>query len=90
MSNKKFARQEQAKRILEERYSKERDDLYEYIKTYFKQEKRKEFKDNWHNYILSDALMRVYEGHTKRLIINIPPRMSKTEFVSKCFTTWVL
>jgi hypothetical protein len=34
--------------------------------------------------------MRVYEWETKRLIINIPPRMSKTEFVSKCFPTWVL
>jgi hypothetical protein len=61
MNNQTFARQELAKRELEKRYSKEREDLYEYIKTYFKLEKNKEFQDNWHNNVLSDALMRVYE-----------------------------
>ena len=90
MNNQQRAMQEIAIRKLEEKYKPEREDLYEYIKTYFKLEKNKEFQDNWHNYVLADALMRVYEWEVTRLIINIPPRMSKTEFVSKCFPTWVL
>jgi hypothetical protein len=61
MNNQQRAMQEIAIRKLEEKYKPEREDLYEYIKTYFKLEKNKEFQDNWHNYVLADALMRVYE-----------------------------
>lgn len=42
-----------------------------------------------HHHLLSAALMRVYAGQTKRLIINIPPRYSKTEFVVN-FIAWAL
>lgn len=34
-----------------------------------------------HHKLLCDALMRVFRGECKRLIINIPPRYSKTELV---------
>lgn len=37
-----------------------------------------------------DALMKVYRGETKRLIINIPPRFGKTELAVKMFIAWCL
>lgn len=42
-----------------------------------------------HHAVICDALMRVFEGKCKRLIINIPPRYSKTELI-KCFIAWCL
>lgn len=40
-----------------------------------------------HHRIVCAALMRVYRGECKRLIINIPPRYSKTELVNN-FVSW--
>jgi len=42
-----------------------------------------------HHQTVCDALMRVFRGECKRLIINIPPRYSKTEIV-KNFVGWSL
>jgi predicted phage terminase large subunit-like protein len=42
-----------------------------------------------HHKTVCDALMRVFRGECKRLIINIPPRYSKTEIV-KNFVGWSL
>lgn len=41
-----------------------------------------------HHQIVCDALMRVYRGECKRLIINIPPRYSKTELAVVNFIAW--
>ena len=46
--------------------------------------------NNWHHQVIFDALMRVYRGETTRLIINIPPRYSKTEIAVVCFIAWGL
>lgn len=43
-----------------------------------------------HHKIICDALMRVYNGECKRLIINIPPRYSKTELAVINFMAWSL
>lgn len=40
--------------------------------------------------IIAEALMRVYRGECKRLIINIPPRYSKTEMAVINFISWSL
>jgi len=49
---------------------------------------------NWqqarHHAIICDAMHRVYNGECKRLIINIPPRYSKSELAVKCFMAWAL
>jgi hypothetical protein len=37
---------------------------------------------NWHHEIIQDTLQKVIEGKIKRLIINIPPRFSKTEMAT--------
>lgn len=76
MDNIQQANQEIAKRKLEELYKSEREDLIEFIKTYFKNERPKgipEFKVSPFHLIISDALKRVIKGECTRLIINIPP-----------------
>lgn len=45
---------------------------------------------NWHHEKICKALERVYRGDCKRLIINIPPRHSKTELAVVNFTAWAL
>ena len=42
-----------------------------------------------HHKAITDALMRVYRGECKRLIINVPPRYGKTELVLN-WITWCL
>lgn len=48
------------------------------------------FKESWHHSILSDALNRVADKKCLRLIIQAPPRHSKTEFVSRRFSAYLL
>lgn len=43
-----------------------------------------------HHQQICDALMRVYRGETKRLIINVPPRYSKTELAVINFIAWAM
>lgn len=43
-----------------------------------------------HHQLVCDALMRVFRGESKRLIINIPPRYSKTELAVVNFIAWSL
>lgn len=76
---------EKARRELERRYTKERESLYEFLKTYWKLEKKEELDENWHLQAICEKLEQVYKGEVKRLIINIPPRSLKTELVSKAF-----
>ncbi|MFA6700893.1 MAG: hypothetical protein WCS28_12095, partial [Thiomicrospira sp.] len=54
-------------------------DLLEFTKWSFKHVKRQAFKQNWHHVKVANALEDVILGKTKRLIINIPPRYTKTE-----------
>lgn len=41
-----------------------------------------------HHWLIRDALMKVFRGETTRLIINIPPRYSKTELVVVNWAAW--
>lgn len=43
-----------------------------------------------HHEIICDALTKVFNGEIKRLIINLPPRYSKTELAVKNFIAWTL
>ncbi len=43
-----------------------------------------------HHEAICAALMRVYRGETRRLIINVPPRYSKTELAVVNFIAWAL
>lgn len=69
---------------------KSRGDLLSFTRWMFKVRKGAKWElAPSHHYALSAALMRVYAGKTKRLIINMPPRYSKTEFVEN-FIAWSL
>ena len=66
-----------------------RGDLHFFILGYFKYFRQTGFVDNWHFRLLADVLMRVVAGKILRLIINIPPRYGKTEYLIG-FMAWVL
>ena len=64
--------------------------LHYFTKFMFQDRKGFRWEDNWHHKLICEALMRVYNGETKRLIINIPPRYSKTEIAVVNFIAWSL
>lgn len=70
-----------------------RTDLLEYSKRMFRLRHGYNFVENWHHRELCRQLERVVAGYCKRLIINMPPRYSKTElavvrFISWCMGNW--
>ena len=65
-------------------------DLYWFSQWMFEQRKGFQWIKAPHHKLITDALMRVADGHTKRLIINIPPRYSKTELAVINFIAWTL
>ena len=48
------------------------------------------FIEGEHHRIMADAFNRIAEGELKRLIINMPPRHTKSEFASHLFPAWYL
>ncbi|MEJ2897772.1 terminase, partial [Bordetella avium] len=65
-----------------------REDLYSFSRWMFLQRKGYLWQKAAHHKLICDALMRVYQGKTKRLIINVPPRYSKTELAVVNFIAW--
>ena len=49
-----------------------------------------EFITGRHHKIISEKLERVAKGELKRLIINMPPRHTKSEFASYLFPAWMI
>lgn len=67
-----------------------REDLYDFSRLMFLRRKNFIWQRARHHKIICDALMRVYRGECKRLIINVPPRYSKTELAVVNFIAWAL
>jgi len=67
-----------------------RTDLLTFSKTIFKSRKGINWIENWHHIIICEYLERVVIGDIKRLIINIPPRYSKTELAVINFIAWCM
>lgn len=65
-------------------------DLYFFARYMFKLRRGYNWIQAPHHKIICDALMRVYRGECKRLIINVPPRYSKTELVVVNFAAWAM
>ncbi len=65
-----------------------REDLYDFSRWMFLERKGFKWQRARHHQIVCDALMRVFRGECKRLIINIPPRYSKTELAVVNFIAW--
>jgi predicted phage terminase large subunit-like protein len=67
-----------------------RKDLYFFSRWTFQQRKRYQWQRAPHHRLICDALMRVFRGECRRLIINIPPRYSKTELAVVNFIAWAM
>ena len=65
-------------------------DLYFYSRWMFAMRRGYGWLKADHHRLICDALMKVVRGETKRLIINIPPRYSKTELAVINFISWCL
>jgi len=50
-----------------------------FARYFFRVREGVKFRINWHHKAIADALEKVIQGETKRLIINVPPGSSKTE-----------
>jgi len=61
-----------------------------FIRYFFKKHNGRKFEFNEHHQQIIDELVDVIMGRTKRLIINIAPRYSKTEVVVKNFIAYIL
>lgn len=67
-----------------------RSRLYEFSRFMFRERRGHPMLENWHQKAICEALERIVLGHTKRLIINVPPRSGKTELAVKSFIAWSL
>ena len=65
-------------------------DLYLYSRYMFAEMRGYKWRQNWHHEAICEKLEQVFNGEIKRLIINIPPRYSKTELAVANFTSWAL
>ena len=65
-------------------------DFYDFSRWMFLQRRGYPWIKGVHHKIICDALMQVFNGECKRLIINIPPRYSKTELAIVNFMAWCL
>lgn len=64
------------------------DDFEFFVRYFFKVVKGSKFVFSEHHHTICNALMDVFHGRTTHLIINMPPRYSKTEIAVKMFVAW--
>ena len=64
--------------------------LYEFLKQAWPIiEGKTPFIDNWHLKVVAEHLEACYRREIKNLLINVPPRTSKTSLISIAFPAWV-
>ena len=83
-------KQDTVKRILEELNkrkikTKSQNSFLDYVKHMWP-----EFINGRHHKIMAEAFERVAKGELKRLIVNMPPRHTKSEFASYLLPSWYL
>lgn len=66
------------------------EDFYFFSRYMFFKQRGYKWLQSEHHQLICAALMRVYSGECTRLIINIPPRYSKTELAVVNFMAWTL
>jgi predicted phage terminase large subunit-like protein len=66
------------------------DDFTYFTRYFFKKQYNRKWKQWDHLLIIANALKEVFEGKTKRLIINCAPRYGKTELAVKMFIAYGL
>jgi len=76
-----------------EKILKAREDFLYFVKQVWPDficREAKEPSDWGHHQIIADKLNKVAQGKIKRLIINMPPRHTKSEFASYLFPAWMM
>lgn len=68
---------------------KAREDLYFFSRWMMLQERGIKWLRAPHHQVICEALAKVYRGEIRRLILNLPPRYSKTRLVES-FVAWTL
>jgi predicted phage terminase large subunit-like protein len=64
------------------------DSLYEFLRTMWRPISSAPFTEGWPIEAVAEHLQAVVDGDIKRLIINIPPRCSKSSLCSVAFPAW--
>ena len=64
------------------------NDFEFFVRYFFKTLKGTKFVFSEHHHVICQALMDVHSGKTTHLMINMPPRYSKTEIAVKLFPAW--
>lgn len=72
------------------RRAEARASLYWFSRYGFLQQRGNRWMRNWHHDVITAKLESVFHGRCRRLIINIPPRYSKTELAVVNFMAWAL
>ena len=67
-----------------------RKDFYFFSRWMFLRRKGYAWRRARHHALIANALMRVFRGECRRLIINVPPRYSKTELAVVNWMAWCL
>jgi len=65
------------------------DNLTEFVEGAWKYIDPMPYKYGWHLDAIAEHLAAVARGEIRRLVINVPPRTSKSSMVSVCFPAWV-
>ncbi len=74
--------------LIERERRKAHADLYTFSRWMFRARKGYAWQEAQHHALICDALMKVYRGEITRLVINVPPRYSKTELAVVNFIAW--
>ena len=61
------------------------DDFLEFVKYIWP-----EFISGYHHKIISEKFNKIASGESKRLIVNMPPRHTKSEFASNYLPAWMI
>ena len=64
------------------------EDMVSFIENAWKYIDPNPYKYGWHLEAIADHLQAVTRGEIRRLVINVPPRTSKSSMVSVCFPAW--
>lgn len=84
----KYEQYHQGMALIEQRELYE-ESLLEFVKGAWSSIDGSEFQPSWVIDAMCDHLENVTYGNIKRLLINVPPRCSKTSIVSIIYPTWV-
>lgn len=70
--------------------AKAKESLYEFLKqAWHVVEGKRPFIESWHAKVICEHLEAVTRGELRNLLINIPPRMSKSTIISVMWPAWV-